>query len=162
MALSQVQAVINAVADVLGDNFVPNTTLVKDVLTSEQKKQVRNIVQQGILNGDVTYKGDTENSDKFNRYVNGMINNHLMRSRALNGGQVHKSKAKRDDQLKEMSKLLNTLTPDTEQYNQVAEAISKRKQELSQRAPSSSAKATQIDTSIAPAEIASIASKFQQ
>jgi len=160
MPLSQVQAVVNAVADVLGDSFVPSTTIVKDVLTADQKKEVREIVKQGILNGDVAYKGDTENNEKFNRYVNGMINNHLIRSKKLNGGNVHKPKTQRDDQLNEMSKLLNTLTPGTNQYDQVAEAISKRKQELSQKTVVS--RSSDIDTSIAPSEISSIVSQFQQ
>ena len=161
MPLSQVQAVINAVADVLGDSFVPNTTVVKDILTVDQKKEVRNLVEQGIINGEVVYKGDIENSEKFNRYVNGMINNHLMRSKKLNGGQPHKSKVKRDDQLNEMKKLLNTLTPGTSQYNQVAEAISKRKQELSIKKVTKTV-SPEIDTSITPSEISSIVSQFQQ
>ena len=93
--LSQVGAVVNAVTEVLGDTFVLGTTVVSEVITEEQKTKVRNLVKQGILNGEVSCNKDTSNERELARYVNGMINNHLNRSKALNGGKPYNPNKKR-------------------------------------------------------------------
>lgn len=149
MTTSQVQAVVNAVTEVLGDSFTPGTTVVSTTLTNEQKKQVRELVKTAITNGEVAYNGSTTETGKFNRYVNGMINNHLMKSKKLNGGVPYQPKKKgtpRDAQLKELNKLQKTLTPGTSEYTQVTESIQNRRSQLSSTAG--------IDTTIVPQEVA--------
>ena len=153
MAVSQVQAVINAVAEVLGDSFVAGTTVVSKVITKEEKAQVRDIVKTGILNGEVKYNKDTSDTKNFNRYVNGMINNHFIKCKKLNGGNTHVAANKRDPELKQLNTLLKTLTPNTDQYNEVVDKINLRKSELS---TTKTSRNSEIDTSIAPAAVASI------
>lgn len=131
----QVSAVVNAVTEVLGDSFVVGTTVVSEVITSEQKQQVRDLVKTGIVNGEVEYGKDTSNEKELDRYVNGMINNHLKRSKKLNGGSPYQPKKKglpRDETLRELTKFQATLQPGTEKYNEAAEAISQRRAELEQ------------------------------
>lgn len=146
---SQVGAVVNAVTEVLGDSFVPGTTVVSEAITEDQKQAVRDIVIQGIVNGTVECKKDTSNEREFLRYVNGMINNHFMKSKKLNGGTTYKPKTKgtpRDATLKELTKYLKTQTPGSTEYQNTVAAIQQRKTELSQVAGG-------IDTSVAPQEV---------
>lgn len=129
----QIDAVISAVAEVLGDSFVVGTTVVSDVITSDQKQQVRTLIKAGILNGEIECKKDLSNEKEINRYANGMINNHLMKSKKLNGGNPYKSNKKglpRDKTLRELTKYHATLQPNTPEYVEVSSAISRRKDEL--------------------------------
>ena len=57
MAVKQVEAVINAVAVVLGSDFQPSATVVADVITPDQKEEVREIVLKGVLEGEVHCHG---------------------------------------------------------------------------------------------------------
>ena len=150
--ISQVDAVVKAIAEVLGDDFVVGQTVVSEVLTSDQKRAIREAVTDQIVNGEVRFNKSVDDRAKVSHYVNGMINNHLVKSRKLNGGKVHtpkKTGSVRDPQLKELNKLLSTLNPNTVEYNKVLGSIDERKAELSS---ASSA----IDTSIVPNEVAGI------
>lgn len=143
--ISQVQAVVNAVKEVLGDTFVVNSTVSNNVLTSEQKQQVRELVAKAILDGTVRYSGDTTQETAFLRYVNGMVNNHLTRSKKLNGNVSPNpsSKGTKDKTLKELNKYLATLTANSPEYLKVAAKIDQRKVELAQVA-------NKIDKSVVP------------
>lgn len=156
--MKQVQAVVNAVSEVLGDDFTQESTVVGEVITPEQKAEVREIVLNGILNGDVAFKGSLEDEALVKRYVSGMVDNHFRKSRLLNGGSVYKPSAtgtKRDPQLKELNKLLKTLSPGTEDYTKVQEHIEVRTSQLAEeRAAKSIANSrAQIDTSVLPSHL---------
>lgn len=133
MPLKQVQAVIDAVADVLGDDFTPNSTDVLSVITRKQKALVREQVFTGIMTGEVEYNKDVTDGAAVLRYVNGMVDNHLRRSRVLNGGNTYRpsnSESRRDPQLRELNKLLSTFKPGTDKYIQVQQHISGRASQL--------------------------------
>ena len=161
MSTKQVQAVINAVTVVLGDNFTPNTTTVLSTLTKEQKEEVRNIIFDGVMSGDVVYNKSTVNATAVKRYVNGMVDNHLRKSKALNGGVPYKpssSGSKRDPQLRELNKLLKTFEPGTDQYSQVQTSIGSRSAQIQvEKSQKSIADVrASIDTSVLPDNLASM------
>ena len=81
----QVDAVIDAVTVVLGNDFIPGNTKVKEVLTAEQKDSVVDILVKGIVDGEITYRKDASDKKALRRYVNGMIGNHFNRNPVLNG-----------------------------------------------------------------------------
>ena len=152
--IGQVQAVVNAVTEVLGDAFVPGTTVVSETISEAQKETIRDLVKNGILNGEVAYSKDV-NDPQFNRYVNGMINNTFTKSKKLNGNRPYKPSKKgtpRDATLKQLNAYLKTQTPGTSAYNDALSAVNNRKTELSQIAAG-------IDTSVLPNEVANILDK---
>lgn len=149
---SQVDAVVNAVTEVLGDSFVVGTTVVSQALSTEQKQQVRALVKESILNGTTPYGKDLQDEKALNRYVNGMVNNSLMKSKKLNGGSQYKPQKRgvpRDATLRELNKFLATQTPGTPKYEEVSAAIVKRKAELTEVAG-------QIDTSVVTPEVSGL------
>lgn len=161
MTIKQVQAVINAVEDVLGEDFVAGETNALEVLTKEQKSAVQEIVLNGVLNGSVTFSKSTDDVEEVKRYVNGMVDNHLRRSKVLNGGTTYKSSgkgSKKDPQLRELNKLLNTLEPGTEKYNQVQQHISARQTQIqAERTQRQAAQVrASIDTSVLPENLANM------
>ena len=161
MSTKQVQAVINAVTTVLGSEFTPSSTNVLNVITKEQKAEVRENVFNGILSGDVVYNGDTSDETAVKRYVNGMVDNHLRKSKILNGGSTYKPSGngtKRDPQLRELGKLLKTFEPGTEMYANVEQSISTRTTQLhTEKSQQQVANVrASIDTSVLPDNLASM------
>ena len=164
MSLKQVQAVINAVTDVLGDDFTPSSTNVLSVITKEQKASVREAVFNGIVDGEVVYNGDVSDETALRRYVNGMVDNHLRKSKVLNGGNTYKSTgggSKRDPKLRELNKMLKTFEPGTENYVQVQQHINARTQQLqAEKSQKQAANArAAVDTSILPSNLANMLSE---
>jgi hypothetical protein len=150
--ISQVDAVVKAVAEVLGSSFVLGNTVVSETLTDGQVAQVKEKVSNWIIAGSVRCNKDTHNEKSFNRYVNGMIKDHFNKSRKLNGGKKHQSKSKgvpNDTTLKELNRLLKTQTSGTVEYSKTLDGINRRKAELSQLV-------SRIDTSVMPAEVHSL------
>jgi hypothetical protein len=133
--LSQVKAVIKAVEEVLGNTFISGTTIVHQVITSEQKEKVAKIVQNGIINGTVSCDRDTTNEKALVRYVKGMVNNHLTRSKKLNGSKPYKATKK--------TNLVKTTSSET-----VSSQISKY--------------ANGIDTSVVPDDVKDLVEKLKQ
>jgi len=161
MSTKQVQAVINAVTTVLGSEFTPSTTNVLNVITKEQKAEIREIVFNGILNGEVVFNKDLSDEAEIKRYVNGMVDNHLRKSKILNGGNTYKPSgngAKRDPQLRELGKLLKTFEPGTEMYANVEQSISNRTTQLhAEKSQQQVANVrASIDTSVLPENLASM------
>jgi len=133
--ISQKQAVVEAVAVVLGDSFIPNETIVSDILTKEQKVEVRGLVLEGIMNGTVGCNKDTEDSKEINKYVNSMVDNHLRKAKTLNGSTPYKPSKKgtrRDEKLKELTKLKGQFTIGSDQYLEIEGHILERNNELDQ------------------------------
>ena len=150
--VSQVNAVVSAVTEVLGDSFVAGKTVVSETITDEQKQAIKTNVVNAILSGTVSCNKDTTNEREFFRYVNGMINNHFMKSKKLNGGGTYRPTTKgtpRDSTLKELTKYLATQAPGSSTYRDTVTAIGRRKAELSQVAGG-------IDTSVAPTEVSNL------
>lgn len=159
--MKQVQAVVSAVSEVLGDSFIQGSTKVTDIITTEQKTLVRENVFQGILNGNVTFNGSLEDHDTVRRYVNGMVDNHFRKSRLLNGGSTYAPTGegtKRDPQLRELNRLLGTLEIGSDDHIKVQEHIDARSAQLVQeRAAKSAANSrASIDTSVLPSNLAEL------
>lgn len=131
--LKQKEAVVNAVISVLGEDFTSGTTIVTDIITKEQKSEIRKIVFEGIMNGEVGFNGSLEDDKAVARYVNSMVDNHFRRAKELNGGKTYKPSStgtRRDPQLKELNKLLRRFPEGTEEHSQVLEHISTRNTQL--------------------------------
>lgn len=162
----QKQAVVKAVANELGTNFQPNSTVVSDVISSEQLNSVQEAVFNGILNGTVDYSGDTSDQKTLRRYVNGMVKNHFRKAKELNGGVKYTpsnpGNGRRDPQLANLKKLLKKYDEGSDKYNKVLQAISDRETELTNERKAAADERKQqkiverIDTSTLSPELASI------
>jgi hypothetical protein len=168
--VSQKQAVINAVESVLGSSFVIGSTNVKSTINSDQLSEVRSLVLEGIMNGTVIYNKSTTNAVEVKRYVNGMIDNHFRKAKELNGGSKYiagstgSTRGTRDEQLKVLNQLQKGFAEGTAEYNNVANAIADRKNQLlaekqaTVKAKSKKAAIETIDRSVLPADLADILS----
>lgn len=153
--MKQKDAVVIAVTKVLGEDFTVGTTVVKDVITKDQKSEVRGIVLQGILDGEVAYNKDLADEKAIGRYVNSMVDNHFRKAKELNGGSTYRPAStgtRRDPQLKELNKLLKSLPEDSEGREQVLEHIEIRNKQLDEaRAQKRSAASIgEIDVDVLP------------
>jgi hypothetical protein len=164
MSTKQVQAVISAVTSVLGDDFTPSETNVLGVITKDQKTEVRQLVLEGILNGDVAFNGDITDEAAVKRYGNGMVDNHLRKSKILNGGSTYKPSgtgSKRDPQLRELNKLLKTFEPGSDNFSKVQQHIAARTEQIqTEKSQQQVANVrASIDTSVLPDSLASMLSE---
>lgn len=164
MTITQKEAVISAVTNILGDDFVEGETVVKDVLTKDQLIQVRNFVFEGIISGDVNYGKSTDDEKEVSIYVNSMINNYFRRDTALNGGVPYtpsKEGSPRDSQLKALNQLLNSgkVVEGDANFIKITNQIEVRKQQLAaeRAAKKASASIGTIDTSVLPADLQELA-----
>ena len=131
--IKQKQAVVDAVATVLGGDFTPGTTVVKDAISKEQKSEIRSLVFAGIMDGTVGFNGSLDDEKEISRYVNSMVDNHFRKAKELNGGNTYKPAStgtRRDPQLREMNKLLRTFTEGSEEFSQIQEHIELRNGQL--------------------------------
>jgi len=128
--ISQKEAVVNEVKSILGSSFDPSTP-VKEQLSKDQINTLKSNVVSGIVNGNVSFNKDTTDSKEVARYVAGMVSNHFRKAKELNGGSTYSpqstGRGSRDSQVSELNKLLKTFEENTEEYNQVVEAIALRK-----------------------------------
>lgn len=85
---SQKDAVVNAVKEVLGNNFLLGSN-AKEHLSSEQLAEVKNIVANAIINGDVAFSKTDADEKSIRRYTAGLVDNHLRKAKELNGGQKY-------------------------------------------------------------------------
>jgi hypothetical protein len=132
--ISQKQSVVNAVSKVLGASF-DATIPARDQLSDAQLADVKSFVVAAILSGSVEYSKDFSDDKEVAKYVSGMVSNHLRKAKELNGGSVYvpqsTGRGSRDETISELNKLLKTYAEGTEEYNQILDAISTRKSELS-------------------------------
>lgn len=142
-AISQKQAVVNAVAQVLGSAFVSGQTNVSQTLSADQKTQVRSLVASGISSGAVTYGKDRFDVKAVAKYTAGLVENHLRKAKELNGGTAYaptkprgprgtKAVSEKDSQLVALITLQKEYTPGSDDFNALANAILKRRNELGQ------------------------------
>lgn len=160
MTIKQKDAVVSAVAEVLGDDFTPGTTIVRDVITTDQKAEVRDAVVNGILDGSIAYSKDNTNATEVKKYVGGLINNHFRKAKDLNGGTTYKPTGTgpvRDKQLRELNKLLNTgkFSEGSEQFTSIQSAIATRTAELTaaKTAKQAASAKSKVDMSVLPENI---------
>lgn len=133
MSISQKQAVVEAVEAILGSNFVLGETVVAEVLTKEQKIEVRALVAESILNGTVACNKDLDDPKAIGKYVNSMVDNHIRKAKNLNGNNTYapaKKGTRRDEKLKELTKLRSQFEAGTPQYAEIQGHILSRNAEL--------------------------------
>ena len=158
--MKQTEAVVTAVTEVLGDRFTAKETNVAAVITKEEKQIVRESVVTGITNGDITYNKDIGDTATVTRYVNGMVDNHIRKNKALNGDTIYKpmrTGTKRDLQLKNLTRLLNSgkYEQNSQEYGLIVTHIELRTKELEAvKASKKSNTVSQIDTSVLPQHLA--------
>ena len=131
---SQCQAVINAVTNILGDEFTESETNAKEFLSSDHLSTIADEVTSGIFAGTVGFGGPTEDEGKVRSYVVSMISNHLRKSKKLNGGMKYESngtgRGSRDTVLSNLQRLIKNYEEGTDEFTTVADAILERKSVL--------------------------------
>lgn len=150
MSFSQREAVFKATMEVLeksGIEFVPNQTVVHDVVTKEHRSQILDIVTNMFKTGQVTFSDNASNQKKLSdtselrKYVSGLVSNWHNKDKSLNAGQAYQSKTpgsrqgSSDPELKELRLLRKALVArgaDTKSISSVDEAIESRMQQLGQ------------------------------
>lgn len=153
MAMKQREAVYSATTEVLaskGIEFVPGTTDVRDVVTTDVRKEIADRVVNLFKSGQVEFKGTDSNQAKLNddkllrNYVTGLITNWFNKDTKLNGGAKYEAKnpgvraGSADPQLKELRLLKKHLEikGDQDKIARVEEAIQARIAELkAEKAP---------------------------
>lgn len=139
MKVSQKQAVRNAIFAVLKDNGINyelnGSVALSDVLTSDHKKSIRDILFTAFRNQEVEFRADFQskvNDDaELKKYVSGLLNNWVRKDKEFNVGQTYEIKnpgsrsGSQDDQVKEMRKLLK-ITTDASAKEAIQKAIDER------------------------------------
>ncbi|MHA2066367.1 MAG: hypothetical protein ACXABY_18505 [Candidatus Thorarchaeota archaeon] len=150
--MNQREGVFNAICSVLGQTSFDEAVS----LTGDQKKQVYEIVANGLHSGEI---GLSESGrEKYNteeklrtKYVPGLVNNWLRKDPALNGGVKYQAKnpgsraGSGDKVVRELKKLRSTLTDD-KMIDKVNVEIDKRMAEIQ----AEKAKSIEIDISVLP------------
>lgn len=128
--ISQKQAVVNEVMNVLGSSF--NSSLpAKQQLTPDNIKTIKSNIVDGIVNGTIAYNKDSSNVKEVTAYVPGLVSNHLKKAKELNGNVKYGPTTKKiineeynsDPVSKSLSDKLSRLKPGTEQYKNTALAL---------------------------------------
>lgn len=116
--LNQKESVFQAVTSVLEE--AGQSVDGKVSLTKDQRSQVVTLVTESINSGDTEFsdaaKAKYDTTEKVRSYTVGLVNNWLRKDKRLNGGEAYKpanpgSRAgSQDPVIKELRKLLSTLT----------------------------------------------------
>ena len=163
--ISQKDAVVNEVRSLLGPKYDPSRPS-KELLTSNQIYTIRDNIIKDIVAGKVGYSGPTNNTAELNRYVYGMICNHLKKAKELNGGLTYKPNSsskqstlpvKDDDQMKELSKLLKVYREGSDLHTEVLRLIEAKKASLK---TDKTQKTNGIDVQIVPEEFKNFANSL--
>jgi glutamate dehydrogenase/leucine dehydrogenase len=128
--ISQKQAVVNEVMNILGSSFNPSTP-AKQQLTPDNIKTIKSNIVKGIVNGSVTYNKDSSNVKEVTAYVPGLVSNHLRKAKELNGGIKYGPTTKNiineeynsDPISKTLSDKLSRLMPGTSEYENAKLAL---------------------------------------
>lgn len=157
MTMKQSDAVVQAVKNITGYSGEGAATL-----TSEQAKQVREVLFEGFKNGSIQLSDEkrAEGADAIWKYIPGLINNHMRKDKRLNGNTKYTPKnpgsraGSGDPQIVNLKKLLSTFTPGTEAHTEVLGYIEARQAELQ-----ATKQAVSVDFSALPPELAAKFSK---
>ena len=115
-------------------------TPVKEVLTSEMKSTVRQIVFDGFKNSEIQMTEQSRgkylsDDQKLKEYVNGLVNNWIKKNPEFNGGNTYKPKnpgsrsGQGDEQIRELRKLLKTVTNEKDK-ELIEQSIQSRLEEI--------------------------------
>ncbi len=171
MSTSQKEAVVTAVATILGKSFIQGSTNVKETITADQLTSLREVIFAGIISGEIAFNKDTSDEKAVRRYVNGMIDNHFRKAKELNGGATYSVKTSgtgrgaRDPQLSALRKLSKNYDSGSPEFNKVQSAIAARESQLTadKQAALAEKKRTatlkNIDASSLPPELQSLISE---
>jgi hypothetical protein len=159
--MTQKEAVYTAISSVLTENGITVTEgqNVNPLMTKELRAQVNSILVEGFKAGNIELDREFSESE-LKAYVSGLQSNWLRKDKRLNGGVAYIAKnpgsrqGSGDAQLKEMRKLLSTVT-DPADKAEIQACIDARVSELQ----ALKVKKVEIDFSALPA---SLASKFQK
>jgi len=160
--MTQKEAVYQAVTTILDENGIKfeDGNDVREVLTSELRAQVKEVLIQSFLAGMVAIDGQRD--EKYIKsYVPGLITNHISKDKRLNGGDKYQAKnpgsrfGSSDDQLKALKALKTQLTmnnADAEAIAEIEQHIANRTNELKAAKPVK-AKTVKVNFEDLPAEL---------
>lgn len=128
--ISQKQAVVNEVMNILGSSFSPSTP-AKQQLTPDNIRTIKSNIVNGIVNGSIAYNKDSSNVKEVTAYVPGLVSNHLRKAKELNGGVKYGPTTKKiineeynsDPVSKSLDDKLSRLVPGTEEYENTRLAL---------------------------------------
>jgi len=137
MQVNQRTAVINAVKAVVTNFTVGGGENLGNIITAEQKKQVRAMVVEGFLSGSISFSDSSKlgNHEYIAKYVSGLVDNWFRKAPELNGGNTYQAKnpgsraGSGDDQIKALKALLKTVD-DNEVKLEIQQAINSRLAEI--------------------------------
>lgn len=141
--VNQKTATVNTILSVLENRGVSyelgGEVIMSEILTSDDKSKVRDILFTMFKSGAVEYKEafqeKVDNDSELKKYISGLVNNWVKKNKDFNAGQAYKAKnpgsraGQTDSQIKEMRKLL-AVTPDESAKAAIQEAIDKRLAEI--------------------------------
>lgn len=156
--MNQRQATCNTILAVLSERSVSyelnGQTPINEVLNTDDKKKVRDILFVMFRSGQVDYKEtfqDTVADDKgLREYISGLTNNWIRKAPEFNCGGKYEAKnpgsrqGSGDEQIREMKKLLSATT-DPEARVLIQSAIDNRTVEITKK--------VEINLSAIPAEL---------
>ena len=154
MKVNQKTAVYQAILMVLSAQGIPfkDGDNVHEHMTKENRAKVNGILIDGFNAGDIELDRTYDTEAELKTYVSSLQSNWIRKDIRLNGGTKYAAKApgsragSGDAQLKNMKLLLQTLTPGTDDYCEVEEAIHYRTTEVA----ATKVKAVAVDFSALP------------
>ncbi len=136
--ITQKQAVTNAVLSLFPKFKLGGEVVLKTLLDTENKKEMKSIIFEGFRAKEITYAGKEENlaDDAYlNKYVAGLLDNWVRKNPEFNAGGIYRTKnpgsraGSGDESIREMRKLLKTVTDETEK-TEIQTAIAARLAEI--------------------------------
>lgn len=70
---------------------------IKDILNSEDKFKINDMILNGIVNGEIEYSKSVANLDEIKKYITGLVSNFLRKSSNLNQGLTSDEIRERDE-----------------------------------------------------------------
>ena len=120
--MNQREATVNCILSVLEERGVEyelnGPTPINEVLTPDDKKNVRSILFTMFQQGKVDFKDSSRLSDTkyMTDYISGLVNNWIRKAPEFNNDSKYQAKnpgsrqGTQDEQVREMKKLLSTVT----------------------------------------------------
>ena len=140
---SQREAVCTTILEVLSSRGVEfelnGETLMKDVLTPDDKAKVRETITQGFIDGTISITEDARakhSANGFVSYTNGVVNNWIKKYPPFNNGMKYvpanpgSRRGQGDEQIKSLRALLKTPGLTAEQLAEINKAIESRLEEI--------------------------------
>ncbi len=139
---SQKDAVVNVCIEFVQEKYniefeMNGEATMKSLLTPEDKKEIRSIIFEMSRNNEIAYKESFDLANKtdvqLNKYVSGLVDNHIRKTKEFNNGDVYKIKNpgsrahQSDDQLKNLKILSGQYQDNPEALAEITQAILDRK-----------------------------------